>query len=150
MTPTPLDLADLPAPVDPAGHAGALDPETTLGHVHLHVRDLPAAESFYCGLLGFHVTNEVPGALFLAAGGYHHHVALHYPEEAGPGAWAGVGAGPPPPGALGLAHVDIRLRDEAALETAERRLVSSGGAVAWAGALVTADPSGNELHLSAG
>jgi catechol 2,3-dioxygenase len=148
MTPSELDLGNLPAHVGRDGHAGGLAASTVMGHVHLHTRDLPAAEDFYCGVLGLEVSTEVPGALFLAAGGYHHHVALHYPEEAGPGAWAGVGAPPPPPGARGLAHVEMRVRDERALVAAEERLLSSGLPIAFgAEGLRTADPSGNELLL---
>jgi catechol 2,3-dioxygenase len=151
MSPSELDLGGLPARVGLDGHAGGLTASTVMGHVHLHTRDLPASEEFYCGVLGLQVSTEVPGALFLAAAGYHHHVALHYPEEAGPGAWAGVGAPPPPPGARGLAHVTVRLRDEEALAEAQERLLSGGLPIAFgADGLRTADPSGNELLLVSG
>ena len=56
------------------GVAGA----TRVGHIHLHVSDLQRSEVFYRDVLGFEVTNRsYPGALFLAAGGYHHHVGLN-------------------------------------------------------------------------
>ena len=49
-----------------------------IGHVHLHVADLRQAEDFYCGVLGFDVTQRgYPGALFVSAGGYHHHLGLN-------------------------------------------------------------------------
>ena len=62
-----------------------MPPGTRIGHVHLHVGDLAAAEAFYAGALGFEVTvRGYPGALFVSAGGYHHHLGLN--------TWAGVGA----------------------------------------------------------
>ena len=64
---------------------------TVLGHVHLNVADIPATEAFYAGALGFDVTTRTyPGALFLSAGGYHHHI--------GSNTWEGPGAPPPPAG----------------------------------------------------
>jgi catechol 2,3-dioxygenase len=72
-----------------------LAPETVIGHVHLHVPDLAAAERFYCDGIGFApTTRRYPGALFIAAGTYHHHVGLNV--------WAGHGAPPPAPGTVGL------------------------------------------------
>ncbi|HYB94501.1 MAG TPA: VOC family protein [Vicinamibacterales bacterium] len=72
-----------------------LDPATVIGHVHLHVPHLHTAEAFYCGEIGFEATvRRYPGALFVAAGGYHHHLGLN--------TWAGAGAPPPPENAVGL------------------------------------------------
>lgn len=66
-----------------------------LGHVHLHVPDLARAEMFYCDGVGFSpMLRRYPGALFVAAGGYHHHLGLNV--------WAGLGAPPPPVNAVGL------------------------------------------------
>jgi catechol 2,3-dioxygenase len=66
-----------------------------MGHVHLHVPHLDAAEAFYCGRVGFEPTQRsYPGALFVAAGGYHHHLGLN--------TWTGIGAPPPPEHAVGL------------------------------------------------
>ena len=70
-----------------------LPPETPLGHLHLHVEDLAAAEAFFNGKLGMEVTlRTYPGALFFAWDGYHHHV--------GANTWAGRRKAPP--GATGL------------------------------------------------
>lgn len=72
-----------------------LEAGTIMGHVHLQVPHLDAAESFYCDHIGFEpIVRRYPGALFVAAGGYHHHLGLN--------TWAGVGAPPPPENAVGL------------------------------------------------
>jgi catechol 2,3-dioxygenase len=88
---------------------------TVMGHVHLHVADLRAAEQFYCGILGFnimaHMTNS---ALFISAGGYHHHLGLNV--------WAGIGAPPPPANAAGLRYYTIMLPNESELESVLTKL----------------------------
>src|SRR5690606_477288 len=91
----------------------------TLGHMHLHVADLRAAESFYVGLLGFQLMQRFgPSALFVSAGGYHHHIGLN--------TWQGVGAPPPPPDAAGLRRFAVRLPDAAALEALLSRVRAAG------------------------
>ena len=76
---------------------GARRRRTVIGHVHLHVSRLDDAERFYVDVLGFELMQRYgPSALFVSAGGYHHHIGLN--------TWAGVGAPPPPPGAIGLRH----------------------------------------------
>lgn len=77
MTTEPLDIADLLKAGEGADWSHA--PEgTTMGHVHLHVGDLVAAEAFYHGALGFDKTVwSYPGALFFSAGGYHHHLGTN-------------------------------------------------------------------------
>ena len=73
-----------------------------IGHVHLHVGDLGAAEEFYAGRLELDVTvRSYPGALFLSRDGYHHHIGLN--------TWQGVGAPPPPPGSRGLEDFELLL-----------------------------------------
>ena len=85
-----------------------------MGHVHLHVPHLDTAESLFCDRIGFEpVVRRYPGALFVSAGGYHHHLGLN--------TWAGVGAPPPPENAVGLRAFTIEsaavqpqnIRDEA-------------------------------------
>src|SRR5690606_40505555 len=91
----------------------------TLGHVHLNVSDLAAAESFYHGVLGFDVTTRsYPGALFLAAGGYHHHI--------GTNTWAGRGAPRPPAGAAGLVHFEVVVPEAAARAALLERARAAG------------------------
>jgi catechol 2,3-dioxygenase len=153
MRASSLDFRDLGADLPDGGGASAAPPTTRVGHVHLHVSDLPVAEAFYRDVLGFEVTvTDVPGALFLATGGYHHHVALHYPEQVrdAPGAWVGVGAPAPPPGARGLERFEVWLRDGAALAEAVERLEAAGhDAVVDDLGVATTDPSGNGLLLRA-
>lgn len=72
--------------------------ETTVGHIHLTVSDLDRALSFYRDLLGFEISARYgESAVFLSAGGYHHHIGLN--------TWAGKDATPPPSGHTGMYHV---------------------------------------------
>lgn len=138
-----LDVDDLLAEPAPAGNGGALPPGTLIGHVHLHVADIAAAEAFYCGVLGFDLTTRYgSSASFVSAGGYHHHVAFN--------TWAGRGAPSPPPGAAGLRHFEVRLPDQAARELVVERLRAAGVPIReTAGGLLVRDPSGNGVALTA-
>ena len=91
-----------------------IDPGVRIGHVHLKVADLQRALDFYCGVLGFTLTTSRPGAAFISAGGYHHHLGLNV--------W-GQPVQPEPPDMLGLASVTVALRDA----TAPRDLVDPDG-----------------------
>ena len=64
-----------------------IDPGVRIGHVHLKVADLQRALDFYCGVLGFTLTTSRPGAAFISAGGYHHHLGLN--------TWESLGGSPP-------------------------------------------------------
>jgi catechol 2,3-dioxygenase len=142
MATVPLDLEAVLGALDGAEPGRPMAAGTRIGHVHLNVADLAETEGFYCGTLGFDVTvRDYPGALFMSAGGYHHHV--------GANTWAGEGAPPPPPGALGLRRFEILLpsRDESA--AVERRLRAAGYEVgAEDGAIEVADPSGDRVRLA--
>ena len=106
------------------GPANGMPADTTMGHVHLQVADIPAAEGFYNGALGLDVmVRSYPGALFLAAGGYHHHLGLN--------TWQSEGAPPPPEGALGLDRYEIVLPDEAAVDTAAEPWASAATRSGW-------------------
>jgi catechol 2,3-dioxygenase len=88
----------------PEGDDRGMPDGTRIGHVHLHVADLRAAEAFYAGDLGLDVTvRSYPGALFLSHGGYHHHIGLN--------TWQGEGAPAPPPGSRGLEDFELLLPD---------------------------------------
>ena len=88
---------------------------TRIGHIHLRVSDLAKAEAFYSGVLGFAVTvRGYPGALFFAAGGYHHHIGVNI--------WAGSHLAPSTPEAPGLRTFAVHLPDRAALAQVVRRV----------------------------
>lgn len=110
----------------------------TVGHVHFHVSDLSASRHFYCDVLGFDVTSDVTrqmGALFISAGGYHHHIGLNV--------WAGIGASPPPPNGTGLHYYTIVLPDAAELQKTLERLERTGWkAMLQEHVVHTQDPSG--------
>jgi catechol 2,3-dioxygenase len=114
---------------------------TRMGHVHLQVSDIAAAEDFYRGVLGFDVTvRGYPGALFVSAGGYHHHIGLN--------TWNSAGAAPPAPGAVGLRSFDVRLPDRDELQRVLARASAAGLAADTVnGATAVRDPSGNAVLL---
>ena len=123
--------------------------EARIGHVHLRVADLDRAMAFYRDVLGFRVTIYGPAfgmqAVFLAAGDYHHHIALN--------TFRSAGGTPPPPGHTGLHHVAIVYPDRATLARAVARLGAHGHAIDAVedhGATVSVylrDPDGNGLEL---
>lgn len=144
MATLPLDLDgvlgelagnDPRQPVAPAG--------TTIGHVHLQVSDLREAEDFYSGLLGFDVmVRGYPGALFVSAGGYHHHLGLN--------TWHSAGSAPPAPGAVGLRSFEVLLPSDEELERVLGRVSAAGIEIQQEpdGSLIR-DPSGNGVLLRA-
>lgn len=114
--------------------------EPTMGHVHLRVGDLDAARAFYVDVLGFDVTSEADGALFMSAGGYHHHLAAN--------TWGSAGAGVRGQ-SLGLREFTVILADGAELDAAAARLADAGlPAERSDGALTAADPWGNTVRLA--
>jgi catechol 2,3-dioxygenase len=121
---------------------GGLAAGTTIGHVHLHVSRLPEAEHFYVNVLEFALMQRFGrSALFVSAGGYHHHIGLN--------TWAGVGAPPPPPGAIGLRHVTVRLPDASAVSAVVDRLRAAGVPFETTGDGVHIhDPAGNAIMLT--
>ncbi len=126
-----------------ADRRGVLDgiDAQTVGHVHLKVGDAEVAKEFYADLLGFEVTAQMPGALFVSAGGYHHHMAMN--------TWQSAGVGMRTP-ALGLGLVDIALPSTDDVEQAAARLESRRVAVRRTGEAVELDdPWGNLVRLAA-
>ena len=114
----------------------------SVGHVHLSVGDVATARAFYADALGFDVTLSMgESALFVSAGGYHHHMAMNV--------WNSRGAGPRMP-ALGLGRVDLALPDSDALGALEERLRHHGFAVRDDGrTLAFDDPWSNAIHATA-
>src|SRR5207237_1163461 len=140
----PLDLDGVMHELTDADRLQELTPPgTTIGHVHLQVADLASAEAFYSGTLGFDVVGRgYPGALFVSAGGYHHHIGLN--------PWPSRGAAPAAPGSIGLRSFEVLLHDGVELDRVLERVGAAGIAVQLgdAGALVR-DPSGNRVVLRA-
>ena len=143
MVTDPLDVRGLLslAP-DGDGAWGGLPAGTRVGHVHLHVSQIPAAEAFYHGALGFDLMQEYgPSAAFLSGGGYHHHVGVN--------TWAGVGAPLPPPGAIGLEALTVIYPTPDDLARAAARLKEAGAAAEGrADGLFVRDPSRNGILLT--
>jgi len=133
----PLDFDGLLA--DAGGDGGTLPRGTVVGHVHLHVSRLADAQRFYVEVLGFDLMQRYgPSALFVSAGGYHHHVGLN--------TWAGVGAPPPPPGAIGLRHFDVLLPTNAAVADVMVRVRAAEIPIESVdGGFLARDPSGNAI-----
>ena len=124
-----------------AGRRGSLPDETVVGHVHLKVGDTARAKDFYVDTLGFDVTSEMRGALFVSAGGYHHHMAMN--------TWSSEGVGLRAPG-LGLGRVDIVVPSAAAVAELTTRARSRGVQIREEGGAVELDdPWGNLVRLSA-
>jgi catechol 2,3-dioxygenase len=135
-----LDINNLLAQADAAPWDG-IDPRTDIGHMHLNVGDLDRSEAFYCDLLGFDVMQRsYPGALFVSAGGYHHHIGLNI--------WMGRGASPPPPDSAGLIGFGIALPDEASRRALIDRVRSAGATVDESNDVVQfTDPDGIAVGL---
>jgi len=124
----------------------SIDPGTRIGHVHLKVADLERALAFYCGVLGFALTQRYGSqAAFIAAGGYHHHIGLN--------TWESRGGQTPAPGTTGLFHLAILYPTRAALADALRRLIAAGIPLDGASdhgvseALYLRDPDQNGVEL---
>jgi catechol 2,3-dioxygenase len=144
MATLPLDLESVLGELDPSERqANGMPGGTTMGHVHLQVADIPAAERFYNRALGLDVmVRSYPGALFLSAGGYHHHIGLN--------TWQSQGASPPPEGSLGLDRWELVLPSAAERDSAADRLADVGADPQRLDEGVLApDPSGNRVLLTA-
>lgn len=116
---------------------------TAIGHVHLRVGDLDEASAFYHGALGLdRMTWSYPGALFLAAGGYHHHLGLN--------SWAGPDATPPEEGDARLLEWELVVPSPGDVAAAARGLEDAGYAVVATGRGWSArDPWGTPVRLLA-
>ncbi len=104
---------------DPRPQVG---PGLRVGHLHLHVGDIDRALAFYRDVIGFEVQANLGSAAFLSAGGYHHHLGVNV--------WNGIGAGPPPPGTVGLRHWTIELPTGGDVDAVASRAREAGADVA--------------------
>lgn len=123
-----------------------IDPCVQIGHVHLKVADLERALRFYCGVLGFELTQRYgTQAAFVSAGGYHHHIGLN--------TWESLGGSPPPTGTTGLYHTAILYPTRRSLAAALRRVLEAGVQLDGASdhgvseALYLRDPDDNGVEL---
>ncbi|WP_062296842.1 VOC family protein [Demequina maris] len=122
------------------GEVAAPATAASVGHVHLQVGDIPTAKDFYVGTLGFDEVLDMGSALFVSAGGYHHHVGLN--------TWNSRGAGPRA-ASLGLGTMDIVLPTADDLGALRERLAHRGAAVADDGRTVAVrDPWGSEIRVT--
>ncbi|MFV0410651.1 MAG: VOC family protein [Paracoccus sp. (in: a-proteobacteria)] len=126
MASAPMDVAGVLAAGGGAGWNGAPS-GTVIGHVHLQLGDIPAAEAFYADRLGFDVTARLPQASFFATGGYHHHLAGN--------TWRSCGA---------------RMRDEGAAGLDELFLAVDAQRMAGLGFCDVRDPWGNRITVLPG
>jgi catechol 2,3-dioxygenase len=144
MATDPLDLDDLMSELDGQDVAWTgLHPQTVLGHMHLHVGSLPKANEFYGDVIGLDLIMRYGNAaLFMSAGGYHHHLGLN--------TWAGVNAPPPPPDAIGLRYFSMNLPQSAEVGAIADRVRGNGGSIEEndEGILVR-DPFQNGVMLTA-
>lgn len=120
-----------------------LDPNTRVGHIHLHVSDLESAKNFYNQLIGFDVMldGKEMGAVFVSAGGYHHHIGMNV--------WKGIGAPPPPGNATGLHYFTVELPDKEQLDRRIRHIQSKTNDFARTDdGVFIRDPARNQLLLT--
>jgi catechol 2,3-dioxygenase len=143
MATLPLDLESLLAELGAAGAPGDPGPMpsgTRIGHVHLQVAQLDPVERFYAGSLDLDVmVRSYPGALFVAAGGYHHHIGLN--------TWQSAGAPAPPEGALGLEHYELVLPNAAERDRLVSALEPDAEPLELEAGVRASDPSGNRILL---
>lgn len=119
--------------------------DVKIGHIHLHVSDLDRALHFYRDILGFEITSRLPGAVFISAGGYHHHIGLN--------TWQGKNAKPAPAGHTGLYHYAILYPNRKELALALKNLIDNDYPLEGfadhgvSEAVYLKDPDGNGIEL---
>jgi catechol 2,3-dioxygenase len=144
MAADPIDIQGVLAEAEREGKPwSGMAAGTRLGHMHLQVGDIPQAEAFYHGVLGFDIMARMPSALFISAGGYHHHIGMN--------TWHSRGAGPAPAGIAGLRTFTIELPNEDARAAVLARVAAAGYTSTKSGQVVTVqDPWQNTLCLTIG
>ena len=126
----------------------ALDPRTTIGHIHLKVADLERSVKFYRDILGFELMTRIGNqAAFLSAGGYHHHIGLN--------TWESANGNPPPQGSTGLYHFAILVPNRKELAKVFKRLMDKNYPIEGASdhgvseAIYLKDPDDNGIEIYA-
>jgi catechol 2,3-dioxygenase len=144
MAADPIDIRGLLGEAERAGAPWTGLPDgTRLGHMHLQVGDIAQAATFYHEILGFDVVAQMPTALFVSAGGYHHHIGMNV--------WHSKGAQPTPADMAGLRFFTIDFATEEARQAALARLDAADIPYTRTGSLVTVeDPWHNVILLQVG
>jgi catechol 2,3-dioxygenase len=145
MATDPVDVRGLLDEADEAGQIWNGMPDgSKLGHIHLQVGDIPQADAFYHGVLGFDIVVQMPTALFLSAGGYHHHIGMNI--------WHSKGAGPGPTGTVGLRSFSVVFATGEARQEVLKRIESAGLDITRLanGDAVVYDPWQNKIALQVG
>jgi catechol 2,3-dioxygenase len=127
---------------DPLAASPRVPDGTKLGHMHLRVADIGEAEKFYHGVLGLDVTAQLPSALFLSAGGYHHHIGMN--------TWESRRGKPPVEPSAGLREFSLVLPDLAELDRLTRQIEAAGVPLAEreANSALVLDPCQNRIRLT--
>jgi catechol 2,3-dioxygenase len=119
--PAPLDLDDLLRAAGEDRVPADVGEGLRVGHLHLHVGDIDQGIAFYCDVIGFELKANIGTAAFVAAGGYHHHLAFNV--------WKGRGVGPAPPHTAGLRHWTVELSSAADVDAVRGRVEAAGAPV---------------------
>lgn len=141
MTTLPLDYKSLIDETNDLTWEGA-PMDTIVGHIHLHVADLMDSKKFYVDVLGFDIVSELSNsALFISAGGYHHHIGLNI--------WNGKGAEPLPDNSCGMKYFTIKFPSKDILDEKINKLINLGYIVINNDeGIFTKDPSENLIKLT--
>ncbi|HZS93187.1 MAG TPA: VOC family protein [Chloroflexota bacterium] len=144
MAADPVDIAGMIAEADREGKPFEGLPEgTKLGHMHLQVGDIAEAARFYHDILGFDIVAQMPSAIFISAGGYHHHIGMN--------TWHSLGAGPAPAGSVNLRFFTVDLPNEDARNAVIDRLTAANVPFQRIGDVVAVrDPWSNTILLHVG
>ncbi len=119
MAADPVDIRGLLADAEREGQPWqGLPAGTRLGHIHLQVGDIQQAAAFYREVLGFDIVAQMPSALFVSAGGYHHHIGMN--------TWHSRGASAAPADSAGLRFFTVDLPDEEARQAVIARIAAAG------------------------
>lgn len=142
MASLPVDTGTLLALAEASGVSWAGAPEgTSMGHIHLQVSDIRTAKRFYHEVMGWDIVADWTGALFISAGGYHHHFGLN--------TWHSGGSGPAPDTVAKLLSYTVEFADQAARAETVNRLIAAGYPVTEGpnGSILTIDPCTNTMVL---
>ena len=116
--PAPLDFEALLSSVEGEQPGERIGEGLRMGHLHLHVGDVEEGLRFYSDVLGFEVQANLGSAVFVSAGGYHHHLGFNV--------WKGEGVGAPPPHTVGLWHWTVQLPGDAEVAEVRARVEAAG------------------------